>query len=389
MLHGQVQPMPSIFTAGGYWMALYQTDSGGTTLTYSMWPTTPNTLKGFNSTGGPTAYTYTQVAALLASFFDASGMAAGAAATAIAASDPLGAAAAAQTAAISAASANTTSAINALIGSAPSTLSTLAAIDAYLAANQTAATALAATVGGKFNQPTGTTLQYVRGDGSVSTFATDALAAVTWTTISGKPSFATVATTGSYSSLTGLPTIPAAQVSADWNAGSGVAQILNKPTLGTASAHSASDFDAAGTAVAAVAALNIAAPQTVAALAAINAELASDESAAAALTTVVGTKVSLSDPRLAINAFAANLGTTARRSGKIFLSGLSGLSSHTSAVVWQSAVPGSGKGIRTDNAELEQIRAEAVIVNDTSLRIHWMANGPVLGNFNFFYQFKN
>ena len=30
------------------------------------------------------------------------------------------------------------------------------------------------------------------------------------------------------------PTIPAAQVSSDWNASSGVAQILNKPTLGAA-----------------------------------------------------------------------------------------------------------------------------------------------------------
>lgn len=32
------------------------------------------------------------------------------------------------------------------------------------------------------------------------------------------------------------PTIPAAQVNADWNASSGAAQILNKPTLGTAAA---------------------------------------------------------------------------------------------------------------------------------------------------------
>jgi hypothetical protein len=32
------------------------------------------------------------------------------------------------------------------------------------------------------------------------------------------------------------PTIPAAQVSSDWNASSGVARILNKPTLGTAAA---------------------------------------------------------------------------------------------------------------------------------------------------------
>lgn len=44
-------------------------------------------------------------------------------------------------------------------------------------------------------------------------------------------SLATVATTGAYSDLTGTPTIPAAQVNSDWNAVSGVAQILNKPTI--------------------------------------------------------------------------------------------------------------------------------------------------------------
>ena len=41
---------------------------------------------------------------------------------------------------------------------------------------------------------------------------------------------ATVATSGSYNDLSNKPTIPAAQVNSDWNATSGVAQILNKPT---------------------------------------------------------------------------------------------------------------------------------------------------------------
>ena len=42
---------------------------------------------------------------------------------------------------------------------------------------------------------------------------------------------ATVATSGSYNDLSNKPTIPAAQVNADWNATSGVAEILNKPTI--------------------------------------------------------------------------------------------------------------------------------------------------------------
>ena len=46
----------------------------------------------------------------------------------------------------------------------------------------------------------------------------------------------TVAITGSYNDLTDKPTIPAAQVNSDWTATSGVAEILHKPTLGTAAA---------------------------------------------------------------------------------------------------------------------------------------------------------
>ena len=44
---------------------------------------------------------------------------------------------------------------------------------------------------------------------------------------------AAVATSGSYNDLDDKPTIPAAQVNSDWNATSGVAQILNKPTIPT------------------------------------------------------------------------------------------------------------------------------------------------------------
>lgn len=53
---------------------------------------------------------------------------------------------------------------------------------------------------------------------------------------------ATVATTGSYGDLSDKPSIPAAQVPADWSAVSGAALILNKPTLGTAAAANTSAF---------------------------------------------------------------------------------------------------------------------------------------------------
>lgn len=49
--------------------------------------------------------------------------------------------------------------------------------------------------------------------------------------LSGTPTLATVAMSGDYADLTNKPTIPAAQVNSDWDAVSGVAQILNKPTI--------------------------------------------------------------------------------------------------------------------------------------------------------------
>lgn len=62
------------------------------------------------------------------------------------------------------------------------------------------------------------------------------------TNITRTADLATVATSGDYNDLTNKPTIPAAQVNSDWDAVSGVAQILNKPTLGTMAAENASDY---------------------------------------------------------------------------------------------------------------------------------------------------
>lgn len=49
--------------------------------------------------------------------------------------------------------------------------------------------------------------------------------------ILNRPTLKTVATSGSYNDLLDRPTIPAAQVQTDWNAISGMGLILNKPTL--------------------------------------------------------------------------------------------------------------------------------------------------------------
>lgn len=51
-----------------------------------------------------------------------------------------------------------------------------------------------------------------------------------WADITGKPTFATVATSGDYNDLANLPDLDEFGAQADWNATSGKAVILNKPT---------------------------------------------------------------------------------------------------------------------------------------------------------------
>ena len=51
--------------------------------------------------------------------------------------------------------------------------------------------------------------------------------------IKNKPTLSIVATSGSYDDLLNKPTIPDAQVNSDWNAESGISQILNKPQMTT------------------------------------------------------------------------------------------------------------------------------------------------------------
>ena len=78
-----------------------------------------------------------------------------------------------------------------------------------------------------WDQTTTTADDYIKNKPQLATVATSGA----YSDLSGTPSLATVATSGSYNDLSNKPTIPAAQVNSDWNASSGVAQILNKPTI--------------------------------------------------------------------------------------------------------------------------------------------------------------
>lgn len=215
----------------------------------------------------------------------------------VAAFDPSGAAASAQSAAVSTAQTNTTSAIAALLlKSASQHLATdfdsagaaaSAQISAISTAQSNAASAIASAIGAQpiatastngllskadwstFNSkqnsigftplsPSANLSELSNpvaartnlGLGSAATqpaTAFDAAGAAA-TAVAGLP---LSARSGSYADLTSKPTIPAAQVASDWNATSGIAAILNKPTLGTASAQASTAFDAAGAATAA------------------------------------------------------------------------------------------------------------------------------------------
>lgn len=66
--------------------------------------------------------------------------------------------------------------------------------------------------------------------GNPSGFLTS-VPAQSWSSITGKPIFNSVATSGDYNDLINKPTIPSGQVNSDWNATSGLSQILNKPSL--------------------------------------------------------------------------------------------------------------------------------------------------------------
>lgn len=110
------------------------------------------------------------------------------------------------------------------------------------------------TVKGRIIKQNGTSSQFLKADGSVDSTAYSTFSG-NYNDLSNKPSIPTqtsdltndgsdgtsvyveadelaaVATSGSYNDLSNKPTIPAAQVNSDWNATSGVAEILNKPAI--------------------------------------------------------------------------------------------------------------------------------------------------------------
>jgi hypothetical protein len=113
------------------------------------------------------------------------------------------------------------------------TISDLSTIRSGAAAGATAVQpgALAAVAtSGQYSDLTGTPT-IPAAPGTLNTDNSTAQTAQSSEALSGTVKLHKVSKTGSYNDLTNKPTIPAAQVNADWDAESGVAQILNKPTI--------------------------------------------------------------------------------------------------------------------------------------------------------------
>lgn len=84
-------------------------------------------------------------------------------------------------------------------------------------------TTLVESVGENYKIPVGNT-------GNDTTALSISVGQIKTFTING---LSTVASSGDYNDLTNKPTIPSAQVNADWESNSGVSQILHKPTIPT------------------------------------------------------------------------------------------------------------------------------------------------------------
>lgn len=96
----------------------------------------------------------------------------------------------------------------------------------------------AAQIQSDWTESDSTSKAYIQHKPDLSVYAQSANLATVATTgdytdLTNTPSLATVATTGDYADLSNKPSIPAAQVNSDWDAQSGVSQILNKPNLAT------------------------------------------------------------------------------------------------------------------------------------------------------------
>lgn len=81
----------------------------------------------------------------------------------------------------------------------------------------------------------------------------------------------------------------------------------------------------------------------------------------------------------------ANLGSSAKRSGKFTISG-SGLTIGKPVMIQQAVGPYTGKGTRADEAEMDQVSATASVTAADTITAYWSSPRRVKGNIKFNYQ---
>jgi len=86
----------------------------------------------------------------------------------------------------------------------------------------------------------------------------------------------------------------------------------------------------------------------------------------------------------AYTALVQNLGV-GRNAGTFDITGLSGLTADKLVSIVQSAAAVASKGNARDEAEMDLVRATGYVVNATTIRVYWHANGIIVGDVAFAY----
>jgi hypothetical protein len=84
---------------------------------------------------------------------------------------------------------------------------------------------------------------------------------------------------------------------------------------------------------------------------------------------------------LALTTTEVSLGSTARRSGKVQITGLAGLTAGKPVLIQQAVGPYTGKGTRADEAEMDALTLSAAVLNATTIDIYWTSRFQVRGNY--------
>ena len=87
---------------------------------------------------------------------------------------------------------------------------------------------------------------------------------------------------------------------------------------------------------------------------------------------------------LTLTQVEVDLGSAPRMSGSFTITS-SGLTVGKPVLVTQAKAAYTGKGILTDEPEMDQIACSGVVTSATDIAVSWVASGPVKGNVKFDY----